>query len=68
MKINTPMEIKGYLFNPAILTLSVIVFCIIFSLMVLFYEIYKIIKRKCMKRKKINDNINQNNQTEANIG
>lgn len=40
MKSTTPMEIKGRIFNPALIELVMIVLCLVLSFLVLIYEIY----------------------------
>lgn len=40
MKSTTPLEIKGRIFNPALIELILIVLCMVLSFFVLMYEIY----------------------------
>ncbi len=57
MKSNTPMNIKGRIYTPAVIELILLISCIAVSFIILAYEIYQIIKilrsKKATKTKSI---------------
>lgn len=51
MKTNTPLIIKGYIFEPVYLQLSLIILCVSASFLITLYEGYLAIRKCIIKRK-----------------
>jgi hypothetical protein len=54
MKSNTSMDIKLFIYTPAIIEFVLIAICISFSLVVLSYEIYQVL-RKIIFNKRVSE-------------